>query len=294
MLSHAIGLFFFHPGLGQSNYFHQIFRGVLDAVIGTDFQVLTTDLSSLESKSSIPTLYRRGDVDGALTITTAHNWQRNLEHLRDEPNFGNRPVVGLVEQIATCSSVCPDYYSVGFTSASHLIDLGHRRIGISVRGLPHSNDYISLMHRGYREACVQYGLDPDHCLFQCDWDPSKEEENVTALLNALDQNPPVTGFMALHDQHAVWIYQRLTAAGYRVPEDVSVIGKDDTEAIVKDSDLNILTTIRLPLYDVGNQGTKLLIRRITEEEKEDRDIVLPVELVERKSTAPPAKNRPRV
>ncbi len=68
---------------------------------------------------------------------------------------------------------------------------------------------------------------------------------------------------------------------------MSLVGFDDTEAVTDEFGENILTTVRLPLLEIGREGTKLLVRQIMGEEKEQKEIVLPVKLVVRKSTTRP-------
>jgi DNA-binding LacI/PurR family transcriptional regulator len=99
----------------------------------------------------------------------------------------------------------------------------------------------------------------------------------------------VTAVISRQDEQAVHLHNTLVSAGFRVPEDISLVGSDDTHVIIGDAKENILTTVRLPLVEIGREGANLLIHRVLGEEPEDRDVILPVELIVRGSTAPPRK-----
>jgi DNA-binding LacI/PurR family transcriptional regulator len=78
------------------------------------------------------------------------------------------------------------------------------------------------------------------------------------------------------------------AAGLGVPEDLSVVGFDDIEI----SAYAGLTTVRQPLFDSGHIGAELLLEALAGEGRPDPVMhELPLELIERSTTAPPRKGR---
>jgi DNA-binding LacI/PurR family transcriptional regulator len=95
-------------------------------------------------------------------------------------------------------------------------------------------------------------------------------------LMALD--PPPTAILCSTDVLALGAMKALREQGLEVPRDVSVTGFDD----VPEADLADLTTIRQPLVDKGREAGRLLMEPGTE-----REVILPIELVVRGSTAPP-------
>ncbi len=72
-----------------------------------------------------------------------------------------------------------------------------------------------------------------------------------------------------------------------MPEDYSLVGFDDAQALPDRQGENMLTTVRVPLAAIGNRAAQLVIDRITGVIEEDCTMVLPVELVVRKSTGRP-------
>jgi LacI family transcriptional regulator len=290
VLYHIIGLFFHHPGFSQSNYFIRILQGVFDAVSGTPFEILTSDTSRLHSGlMEIPVAYRRGEVDGALTFAPELTWAPVVEELRSIDSFGDRPIVELMEHAPGCSGVFPDTAGSGHAAMSHLIELGHRRVLSFVYGTIGKTDAFSLRLAGMYQACQEAGLDPEKTIVPTIWPefpPVPREEWLQAIL---DRNPSITAILARQDQMAVDIYGLLTQAGMRVPEDMSLVGFDDSDPILDSNGSNILTTVRVPLHELGRRGAELLMDRILGKEKENRDVLLPTELIVRGTTAPPSR-----
>ncbi len=89
---------------------------------------------------------------------------------------------------------------------------------------------------------------------------------------------------AANDQTALGVIRALHDAGRRVPEDVSVVGFDDTPE--SGFFLPPLTTVRQDFAEVGRRSVQLLLS-LADGEPVDRHVVVPAELVVRASTAPP-------
>ena len=103
-----------------------------------------------------------------------------------------------------------------------------------------------------------------------------------AELLALTPRP--TALLCASDQLSLGALEAVAAAGLDVPGDISVIGYDDVPAAARAD----LTTVRQPLLEKGRQAGRLLLEHGTE-----REVILPVELVVRGTTAPPALGRGR-
>lgn len=287
--NNAVGLMFDSKGYNNSEYFMRILRGITDAVHQEDCEVSTSDTKSLIELGSLSPSYRKGDIDGTLVILQNHGaWPEIRGMLRNEFNFGDRPIVGLVEHLEGCSGVFPDNFAAGYAVMSHLLDLGHRRVmQFEKNGPPDpaSTEVHAVRMLAYQAACRIRGIDPAELLVPGCWEHDVGLQR-DYLLDCMSRSA-MTAIVAHHDKHAGAIYDILTKAGYKVPEDVSLVGYDDTDQILNAARESILTTVRLPLYEVGYQGAKQLLRRTRGEETEDRDIVLPIELIVRNSTAPP-------
>ena len=101
----------------------------------------------------------------------------------------------------------------------------------------------------------------------------------------LDLPDPPTAFFAFNDNTAVSVIHAARARGLRVPEDLSVVGFDDSEqaAIVTPP----LTTVRQPLAELGRMAVSVLLRVLEGQRHDALRIELATKLVVRESTAPP-------
>jgi LacI family transcriptional regulator len=100
----------------------------------------------------------------------------------------------------------------------------------------------------------------------------------------LAQRDRPTAVFASSDVQATGVLAAVRAAGRRVPEDVSVVGFDDIEL----SAYAGLTTVRQPLFESGRRGAELLLGALQHNGVTSPGVHrLPVELVERATTAPP-------
>lgn len=291
MLNRIVGFFFSRVmDYGMTNYFFRVMQGVLHGASESKFEILTSAWSPADVDPPVIEVsqpYRGGEVDGVVALEQAFFLERFLSLLRGEPNFSARPVVGLVDHCDGTSGVYPDHVRSGYLVASHLFDLGHRRI-VDYRR-PRTIDemtYGGQRYKGYQLACAERGFDLEDVLTSVNWgiaDLTRTNDIVDCLANG------ATAIITAGDYDAVVLHRELAARGISIPEDASLISFDDTDPIHGRDGENILTTVRLPLGEIGYEGTRLAIRLILGEEKKDRDIILPVELMARKSTAPPRK-----
>ena len=99
----------------------------------------------------------------------------------------------------------------------------------------------------------------------------------------LDEPDPPTAIFAFNDNTAIGAMRVARERGLRVPEDISIVGFDDSEqsAIVYPS----LTTVRQPLAEMGRMAVSLLLRLLDNQRLEALHIELKTRLVVRESTA---------
>jgi LacI family transcriptional regulator len=102
------------------------------------------------------------------------------------------------------------------------------------------------------------------------------------LLARPDARP--TAIVAGNDLVALGVIRRLRAHGLRCPEDVSVVGFNDMP--FAEDFWPPLTTIHMPLREIGAEAARLLLHGIESGEQEEATLTLPVSLVIRGSTGP--------
>ena len=170
---------------------------------------------------------------------------------------------------------------------THLIELGHRRIGfVGPAGLSTIEDRL----RGYRNTMQRHGLPVDPAWVEVADHVGRDTGRQAARrILALPANRRPTALFGANDWIAVTIGMVARDHGLRVPEDLSVAGFDDAHVHIGTKDREWLTTYAQPLYQIGRQAAELLMRRIDEPERRAVQVLLRGELVKRNSTAPPAE-----
>ena len=166
----------------------------------------------------------------------------------------------------------------------HLLNHGHQNIAL-LRG-PATSVSARLRFEGWKQTLSESHLKP-FAVMEGDWSSRSGYEQVSQLLRA--GNIP-TGIVVANDQMALGALRALSEQGLAVPAEVSVVGYDDTE----DSACFIppLTTVKQDFRQLGKASVNRLIDLIHQADTQPHSQVLPVTLVERKTTAAPDTHAP--
>lgn len=262
-------------------YFAELSRHIEDRAQehGYHIVICNTDNRVDKEKEYLTFLQQKG-VDGILLATGA-----SMPHTLDTLQERKIPITLIAREVPhfSVNTVLVDDFLGGFLAASHLLEYGHRDIGIIVESLELASSRQRL--EGYRSALQQF-----QCTYRedrivvCDFSISAGKEAAEKLLNG-DDRP--TALFACNDVLAIGAIQAARARGLSVPEQLSVVGFDDTFlATVIDP---ALTTVGQPIRELGRQAIDLLHRQIGEEDSAKQRVVLLPELVVRQSTAPAAR-----
>ena len=191
------------------------------------------------------------------------------------------PVVQVLECAGGPSmpSVLIDELEVAERAVAHLFDLGHRRIG-HIAGS--SNSLVSWERiQGFRDALGRRSI-PD-CPHMIATGNYNHQDGEAAMTRLLQQDVRPTAVFCANDESALGSMRACRSLGYKVPEQISIIGVDDTTvAALSDPGL---TTIRQPRERIGEEAMNLLINLIRGKTDIEKRLVLPTELVVRGSTA---------
>jgi DNA-binding LacI/PurR family transcriptional regulator len=181
-------------------------------------------------------------------------------------------------------SVHPDDYEGARLMTAHLLQLGHRRIGV-ITG-PVSADLV-LKQRlgGYRDVLQEAGLAFDEALVAFGtWRADSGYEGAAKLM---DLDPPPSAIFCFNDRMAFGAIRWLREHGCSVPQEVSVAGFDDIESARQFTPP--LTTVHQRPAEIGRCAARMLFDLIDGSGAPAETVVLPVELVVRRSTAPLGK-----
>lgn len=163
----------------------------------------------------------------------------------------------------------------------HFAEHGHRRIALIAA--PDELAFAPLRLAGYWAALDDLGLPRDPRLVVTG--DLSADSGAAAAGQLLDQPDPPTAILACNDQMALGAMSAITARGLRVGEDVAVAGFDDIPAAANASPP--LTTIRQPIFEIGQKLAQTLIRLIRGETVHDLHVLLDPELVIRASSGKP-------
>ena len=185
------------------------------------------------------------------------------------------------------SCVYPDDVQGGRIATQHLIELGHRRIGFLSDHL-HTPFHPSmrLRYKGYRGALEDAGIT---------FNPDYQVEGGRGRLNArsmarklLSLHDPPTAIFAAYDSQAIGTIETAREMGFKVPEDLSVIGYDD----IRDAEYLNLTTINQHLDKSGIEGAKLLLEMLANSSNlQHHHQTISVDLVIRGTTKSPKNHK---
>jgi len=178
--------------------------------------------------------------------------------------------------------VVSDNFGASYQAVEHLISMGHKHIAL-VGG--DAECYPSLRERrnGYFRAMKEHGLE-DTCVVNFNISKSKGEEEVTELLK---NYPQVTAIFGINDDIAVSAIHVAQRMGLNVPEDISVIGYDDTDLAITVSPQ--LTTMHVDTVAMGQGAAHLVSLRMHRPKAERVTLMVHPKLVERGSVAPPKR-----
>jgi LacI family transcriptional regulator len=261
-------------------FFTTVARGVEDTASEHGFTVMfgNTDESQEEESAYLSVLLQK-QVDGVLLVP-AHGSAASLSLLR----ACRVPFVLLDRRIpeAQVDTVCCESEQAAYALVQHLLLLGHKRIAI----LSGPQDTSTAMDRvaGYRRALAEVGLVTAAGLIACAEFTRSAGYQMAQQMLAL--RPPPTALFATNNFIAIGAYHALRDAGLRVPEDLSLVAFDDLPApLVLEP---FLTVASQPAYEMGRQGTELLLARLAGAgPAECQTVVLPTEIIIRRSSAPP-------
>ena len=231
-----------------------------------------------------------GEMDGVLAM-----WDVEPKLVRRLARK-NTPCVWLMDPHEGQSSVIADERGGAQLLTEHLLKLGHRRIACLTTDHWQSQRRLQGYHQALREAGIE--ADPRWVRdlhFPHRWDSrlnfaGHARQTVETWLQGDWTELDCTALLAQNDQAAFGAIEGFRRAGMDVPADISVCGFDDTAAALYL--LPHLTTIGVPLFEMGRQSVELLITQIENQTSSPVSLTLPTRLMVRDSTAAPKQTNP--
>jgi len=157
-------------------------------------------------------------------------------------------------------AVLSDNVGGAYLATRHLIERGHKRIGI-VLGIPGATT-TEERFSGYRKALEEVGIPLSEELVVYGGYRVEGGREATARLLALD--PPPSAIFSTNNLMTVGVLQELFARGVRIPDQVAVVGFDDLEWAEMASPP--LTAVAQRPHEIGHRAVRLLLERLGAEE----------------------------
>nr|WSX51746.1 LacI family transcriptional regulator [Streptomyces sp. NBC_00974] len=255
-------------------YFSDVVRGVGATLAETDVQLVLTLAGNERERRRLAQYLSGHRVDGVLLVSV--HAEDPLPELLEELGI---PTVlsGRRSAAETLPWVDSDNLAGAAGAVRHLLDRGRSTIATITGPL----DVYGARCRldGYRQALADAGHPVDELLI-ADGDFT-EEGGRRAMRALLERRPGLDAVFAASDVMAAGARRELRAAGRRIPQDVALVGFDDS-VLARHMDPP-LTSVRQPVEEMGRTMARLLLARIAGEEG-DAAVMVPTELVVRESS----------
>lgn len=253
-------------------YFLDIFAGAEAAAKVAGYAVLVghSDRDVARERGYVEQV-AAGRADGLILVTTVAGY--------DPDDIERMPPTVIALDLGAASdlpTVRIDHFAAARMITDYLLDIGHRRIA-HILGAPGSS-LTSHRHDGYMRALAERGIAFDPALsLPGDFTVDGGAAAAAAIVAMAD---PPTAVFAANDQSAIGALQYFKNAGWRVPEDISVVGFDDERLAAIASPA--LSTVHVPTYEIGRCAMQKMILLLSEQPIE-RDMILDAEVVVRRS-----------
>jgi LacI family transcriptional regulator len=269
IIPHSAGYIFSH------SFFTEVLRGITEVLSANNVNLL---LQVAQRKTPYVNLYHQRQVDGMILMSIRLG-DPNLEGLA----ASGVPFIGtcrMAEKDDSSRWVDADFVGGVEQSMDHLISLGHHRIAL-LSG-PKNLVSVRLREQGYRKSLKKHNLmKVEDYILEGDF---TSESGYALAVHAMKLSHPPSALICGDDMMAFGAMQALRELGYRVPEDVSVIGFDDISLARFSSPP--LTTIRQDTYQKGRIAAENLLSLIRNKETAiPSHCMLDTTLIIRNSTA---------
>ncbi len=264
-----------------SNQFYSgIMMGIEDVANANSYSVMagSTHGEAMAEENYFKLLFTRM-VDGIILFSTM------LSEVRLNEIAASYPIVQCCEYKngVNASRVIIDNEKAAYDAVCHIIACGHTRVGLMAAGTTHLTSIDRT--NGYKRALTEHGIPVyEDYIVHADYNSKKAMTACETLMHL--QNPP-TAIFCISDGMAVGTIRKLYDMGYKVPDDIVVVGFDNTS--VTEFYTPTITTISQPRYEMGATAMRMMLKKLEDVNSPTEFVTLPHELIVRQSTNPNAR-----
>jgi DNA-binding LacI/PurR family transcriptional regulator len=256
-------------------FYAEIARSIEDQShkFGYNVMMCNTD-NDAEKEKSYLSLLTSQRIDG-LVVASAFRSPDLLEEMLDK----GFPMVLMASEIPKLSvnTVTVDDFKGGYLATSHLLSLGHEKIAIIIENVRSNAARLAAFKEAMQEADLPI---PECFIVKTEASIQKGYETGKKILS-MEERP--TAIFACNDLLAAGVLQAAKEVGLNIPQDLSIVGFDNT--VLSTTTSPMLTTISQPIKLMGAKAVDLLIEEMKEEKTNKERLLLSPELIIRQSTA---------
>lgn len=260
-------------------FFPELARGVEDKANVSGYNVIFCNIDDdLEKEEKCLEMLAEKMVDGIIYAHSAKRTGGLESYIRE-----NVPII-LIDRDMDVKNVkgkvLVDNLHGAYQGVKHLLEKGYRKIAF-VTGALTSNTALGRLN-GYKKALMEYDVQINERYIKAGH--YKSEWGVEATKQFLLEGIDFDAVFCGNDLIALGVMKTLIDQGFRIPDDVGVVGFDDiwmAKMVVPE-----LTSIKQPIYEMGCKAAEMLIDVISNPETEgvDREIILKPQLIVRRSS----------
>lgn len=255
----------------ENPFFNELAKVIEKEAYENGYRILLCNSDDNEEKELMNIrMLNQLKADGVIIVTNSEITIKELEKyefpivLLDRKHYSDKEI----------SLVISDNYKGGKMATEHLIKCGCKNI-VCMRA-PLSLSSSKERYLGYKDICKEYGLKEQY--IECDY---SYESGLKKTKELIKKYPNVDGIIASNDIVAISVYKILTKKGYRVPEDIQIIGFDNISFSWLCSPE--ITTIAQPIKKIGKKAAQIIIDK-KRGEKIEIENIFDVKLIQRQTT----------
>lgn len=230
---------------------------------GYNVIICNTHEDILQEVRHLQNMYSR-HVDGIILMSACKNIDEIAkQHL--DLYLGNLPIVYVDRRIKGLNSkvIQSNNIEVSYQAARHLLDLGHKRIGVLA-----TDEYSTVNERiqGYKKALKEFGIAYQHSYLK--YTPHNDKEKIQkATAELLDEKNGVTALYLLNNSLCTSVLMELKDRQMHIPEDMSLLVWDDEDL----NEFLEITAVIQPIEEIGKAAVQDLMRYKGKKEKEEKE-----------------------
>ncbi|WAM33670.1 substrate-binding domain-containing protein [Caldicellulosiruptor morganii] len=273
-LTYSIGVISSEKYYGKDDYFYiDLYKHLSNSFEKLGFTTTFNIISRNDEESlSVPNALLEQKIDGVVILG-----QMSIDYIKRVLDF-NCPTIFLDFYCDRFNVDCviTDNFFATYEITNMLIEQGHREIGFV--GNIHATSSIQDRFLGYYKALLENRIELNK-----DWIIKDRDDNNNFIDILLPGKLP-TAFVCNCDKTAYLTIEKLKSAGYKVPDDISVVGFDDSLHAVLSSPK--ITTVRVNMEEMGRRTAKIMFEKIKQGEKHYGKVLIKGKIIVRESAKP--------